>query len=92
MEPNDHEAISLTPTAKTYNEGDFVHVFQGTAAYVRGRNTVSFIGRVVGYKQRCGSKVGGTFQTRNLCLHNPNLTYENVVACCYFVLVFNKYS
>ncbi len=49
MEPNDHEAISPTPTAKTYNEGDLVHVFQGTAAYVRGRNTVSFIGSVVGY-------------------------------------------
>ena len=40
-----------TPTATKYKVGDIVHVFQGTAAYVRGHNTVSLIGRVVGYNE-----------------------------------------
>ena len=40
-----------TPTSSKYKVGDLVHVFQGTAAYVRGRNTVAFIGRVVGYNE-----------------------------------------
>lgn len=40
-----------TPTSMKYKVGDLVHVFQGTAAYVRGRNTVAFIGRVVGYNE-----------------------------------------
>ena len=40
-----------TPTSIKYKVGDLVHVFQGTAAYVKGRNTVAFIGRVVGYNE-----------------------------------------
>jgi hypothetical protein len=35
--------------ARKYKVGDLVHVFQGTAAYVKARNTVAFIGRIVGY-------------------------------------------
>ena len=49
MEPNEQETTLPPPTARTHKTGDLVHVFQGTAAYVRGRNTVAFIGRVVGY-------------------------------------------
>ena len=45
-----------TPTATKYKVGDLVHVFQGTAAYVRGRNTVAFIGRVVGYNELDGKR------------------------------------
>ena len=43
-----------TPTASKFKVGDLVHVFQGTAAYVRGRNTVAFIGRNVGYNELDG--------------------------------------
>ena len=52
MEPNDKPATHpppCTPTVGKFKVGDIVHVFQGTAAYVRGRNTVAFIGRIVGY-------------------------------------------
>jgi hypothetical protein len=52
MEPNEHpspQPLLSTPTARKYKEGDLVHVFQGTAAYVKARNTVAFIGRIVGY-------------------------------------------
>ncbi len=52
MEPNEQpSAHSLlgTPMSRTYKTGDLVHVFQGTGDYVRGRNTIAFIGRVAGY-------------------------------------------
>jgi hypothetical protein len=55
MEVNEQATTQLppaTPTASKFKVGDLVHVFQGTAAYVRGRNTVAFIGRVVGYNER----------------------------------------
>ena len=52
MVPNEQETTPppppCTPTARIYDVGDLVHVFQGTASYVRGRNPVAFIGRVVG--------------------------------------------
>ncbi len=57
MEPTEHPTAQpppCTPTATKYKVGDLVHVFQGTAAYVRGRNTVAFIGRVVGYNELDG--------------------------------------
>ena len=40
--------------AMKYKVGDLVHVFQGTVAYVRGRNTAAFIGRIVGYNTEAG--------------------------------------
>ncbi len=55
MEVNEQATTQLppcTPAARKYKVGDLVHVFQGTAAYVRSRNTVAFIGRVVGYNER----------------------------------------
>jgi hypothetical protein len=54
MERNEQittQPLLCTPTSIKYKVGDLVHVFQGTAAYVRGRNTVVFIGRVVGYNE-----------------------------------------
>ena len=48
------QPLPCTPTASNFKVGDLVHVFQGTAAYVRGRNTVAFIGRVVGYNELDG--------------------------------------
>ncbi len=51
MERTEHptaQPLPCTLTATKYKVGDLVHVFQGTAANVRGRNTVVFIGRVVG--------------------------------------------
>jgi hypothetical protein len=53
MERTEH-LTAQPPTATKYKVGDLVHVFQGTAAYVRGRNTVAFIGRVVGYNELDG--------------------------------------
>ena len=51
----EHNEVPTTPKpfpeTRKYKVGDLVHVFQGTAAYVRGRNTVAFIGRVVGYNE-----------------------------------------
>jgi hypothetical protein len=55
MEVNEQAITQLppsTPTASKFKVGDLVHVFQGTDAYVRGRTTVAFIGRVVGYNER----------------------------------------
>ncbi len=52
-DPSTHPA-PCTPMALKYKVGDLVHVFQGTAAYVRGRNTVAFIGRIVGYNTETG--------------------------------------
>ena len=43
-----------TPAGRTYAVGDLVHVFQGTAAYVRGRNSVAYIGRIAGYNDSAG--------------------------------------
>ena len=57
FEPNEQPTTALppfTPMAMKYKVGDLVHVFQGTAAYVRGRNTVAFIGRIVGYNTEAG--------------------------------------
>ena len=57
MEPNEQPTTApppTTPMAMKYKVGDLVHVFQGTAAYVRGRNTVAFIGRIVGYNTEAG--------------------------------------
>ena len=57
MEPNESPTTAPPPSAPmamTYKVGDLVHVFQGTAAYVRGRNTVAFIGRIVGYNTEAG--------------------------------------
>ena len=34
--------------------GDLVQVFHGTGAYVEARNTVSYIGRIVGYNNELG--------------------------------------
>ncbi len=39
----------ITPAGRAYAVGDLVHVFQGTAAFVRGRNAVTYIGRIAGY-------------------------------------------
>jgi hypothetical protein len=52
MEPYEHpptQPLLRTPIASKFKVGDLVHVFQGTTAYVKGRNTVAFIGRIVGY-------------------------------------------
>ena len=38
-----------TPVPRLFAVGDLVQVFHGTGAYVEGRNTVSYIGRIVGY-------------------------------------------
>jgi hypothetical protein len=57
MEPNDEPTAPpppCTPLAMKYKVGDLVDVFQGTAAYVRGRNTVAFVGRIVGYNTEAG--------------------------------------
>ena len=57
MEANDDPSthpVPCTPMAMTYKAGDLVHVFQGTAAYVRGPNTIAFIGRIVGYNTEAG--------------------------------------
>ena len=57
MEPNDVPTAPpppWTPLTRKYKVGDLVQVFQGTAAYVRGRNTVAFVGRIVGYNEEAG--------------------------------------
>ena len=43
-----------TPVARRFKVGDLVQVFHGTGAYVEGRNTVSYIGRIVGYSNELG--------------------------------------
>ena len=43
-----------TPEARSYSVGDLVHVFQGTGPNVRGRNTVAYIGRIVGFNEAAG--------------------------------------
>ena len=43
-----------TPVARRFKVGDLVQVFHGTGAYVEGRNTVSYIGRIVGYNNGLG--------------------------------------
>jgi hypothetical protein len=40
-----------TPLARRFTVGDLVQVFHGTGAYVKGRKTVSYIGRIVGYNK-----------------------------------------
>jgi hypothetical protein len=40
-----------TPSARSYSVGDLLHVFQGTRPNVRGRNTVAYIGRIVGFNE-----------------------------------------
>ncbi len=50
MEPHPPtQPLQSTPIARKFTVGDLVHVFQGTTAYVKARNTVAFIGRIVGY-------------------------------------------
>ncbi len=46
-----------------------MHVFQGTAAYVRGRNTVAFIGRIVRYNNDTAKWEVALTLTRSLTLH-----------------------
>ena len=48
------DAPPRTPAGRTYAVGDLVHVFQGTAAYARGRNSVAYIGRIAGYNDSAG--------------------------------------
>ena len=43
-----------TPVPRRFKVGDLVQVFHGTGAYVEGRNTVSYIGRIVGYNEALG--------------------------------------
>ncbi len=43
-----------TPVAIRFKNGDLVHVFHGTGAYVEGRKTVAYIGRIVGYNEALG--------------------------------------
>ena len=46
----EHALEPQTPQPGTrYAVGDTVNVFQGTGAYVRGRNTIAFIGTIVGF-------------------------------------------
>ena len=46
----EHALEPQTPQPGTrYAVGDIVNVFQGTGAYVRGRNTIAFIGTIVGF-------------------------------------------
>ena len=59
----DQEMVCLSPpffhspatsTCLKKKVGDLVQVFHGTGAYVEGRNTVSYIGRIVGYNEALG--------------------------------------
>ena len=43
-----------TPVAIRFKNGDLVQVFHGTGAYVEGRKTVAYIGRIVGYNEALG--------------------------------------
>jgi hypothetical protein len=56
-----------------------VHVFQGTAAYVRGRNTVAFIGRIVGYNEDAAKWEVHLTPTPTLTLILTQATFHNVV-------------
>jgi hypothetical protein len=40
-----------TPVGRAFKVGDVVQVFQGTGAYVVGRKTIAYIGRIVGYNE-----------------------------------------
>ena len=53
MEANEQPRTHPPPSSPTqkYKIGDLVHVFQGTAGYVKARNTVAFIGRIVGHNK-----------------------------------------
>jgi len=73
---------------RTYKTGDLVHVFQGTGDYVRGRNTIAFIGRVAGYND-ADAKWEVHSLTLNLTLHNPNLTFHNVVVDLLDLFIIN---
>ncbi len=39
---------------RSFKIGDLVQVFHGTGAYVEGRKTVAYIGRIVGYNEALG--------------------------------------
>ncbi len=43
-----------TPVANGFRNGDLVQVFHGTGAYVEGRKTVAYIGRIAGYNEALG--------------------------------------
>ncbi len=80
MEPNEQpltQSPLMTQMLRRYKTGDLVHVFQGTGDYVRGRNTIAFIGRVAGYND-ADAKWEVHSLTLNLTLYNPNLTRHNV--------------
>ncbi len=84
MEPNEEPTTHLpvsTPTGRKFRVGDLVHVFQGTAAYVRGRNTVAFIGRIVGYNEDAAKweVLVNLTPTLNLTLVLTLATFSNVV-------------
>ena len=91
MEPNEQPLTQSplgTQMLRTYKTGDLVHVFQGTGDYVRGRNTIAFIGRVAGYND-ADAKWEVHSLTLNLTLHNPNLTFHNVVVDLLDLFVIN---
>jgi hypothetical protein len=88
MEPYEHpptHSLPTTPISK-FTVGDLVHVFQGTAAYVKARNTVAFIGRIVGTTMAMRSG-------RYIPNPNPNRNPKQRILsqlCCFVGLVLYK--
>jgi hypothetical protein len=52
--PEPSNDVQAPRPSHRFEVGDTVHVFQGTGAYVRGPNTIAFIGTVVGYNMEDG--------------------------------------
>jgi hypothetical protein len=43
-----------TPVSSRFKNGDLVQVYHGTGAYVKARNAVAYIGKIVGYNETLG--------------------------------------
>ena len=70
--------------------GDLVQVVHSTGAYVKARNTVSYIGRIVGYNNELGK---WEVQCRTLAQPFSSLTYPSSLnpvvlsVCLYYSVV-----